>query len=349
MINQDFAPLLEQWYGRHQRKLPWRLTRDPYPIWLSEVILQQTRVAQGKPYYERLLAAFPTVQHLAQADLQQVLQLWQGLGYYSRARNMHATARQVSNDFAGVFPNTYNALLTLKGIGTYTAAAIASFAFGERVAVVDGNVYRVLARVFGIEDDITTLGAKKKFAHIAQELIAYAHDPATYNQAIMEFGAIQCTPVSPDCLLCPLQQQCVAFLSGRQAKLPVKTPKAKVRDRYFLYLVWRQNGKIAMEQRIGRDVWQHLYDFGPIEFDTPIQWPHLTLPQEVQNLMHHGTTHAPVTASQVLSHQRISATFVLVDLPKTAPAGTHRFYTKEEWENLPKPVLINRFIAENLV
>ncbi len=224
-VQDTFAPVLEAWYERHKRNLPWRHTRDPYAIWLSEVILQQTRVVQGLPYYERFLNAYPHVQAMADADERDILRLWQGLGYYSRARNMHQTARQIVSERAGKFPDTYQELLRLKGIGAYTAAAIASFAFGERVAVVDGNVYRVLARVFGISEDITTTGAKKTFATLAQTLIGAAQDPATYNQAIMEFGAIQCTPVAPDCLLCPVHAHCVAFQTGRQHLLPVKSKK----------------------------------------------------------------------------------------------------------------------------
>ena len=200
---ENFAPVLEIWYERHRRDLPWRYTRNPYYIWLSEVILQQTRVAQGMPYYERFVATYPTVADLARADERDLLRLWQGLGYYARARNLHQTARYIAAELDGQFPETYTNLLTLKGIGVYTAAAIASFAFGERVPVVDGNVYRVLARVFGIAEDITTTGAKKTFAALAHQLIEYATDPATYNQAIMEFGAIQCTPVAPDCLVQP--------------------------------------------------------------------------------------------------------------------------------------------------
>ena len=201
-VEVTFAPTLELWYERHKRSLPWRYTKNPYPIWLSEVILQQTRVNQGLPYYERFVAAYPTINDMAMADERDILRLWQGLGYYSRARNMHQTARYIATQLAGQFPDNYHSLLKLKGIGAYTAAAIASFAFGERVPVVDGNVYRVLARVFGVSEDITTTSAKKTFTVLAQQLIESATDPATYNQAIMEFGAIQCSPVAPDCLLC---------------------------------------------------------------------------------------------------------------------------------------------------
>ena len=214
MANQSLQPsflaaALLAWYPRHQRDLPWRHTRDPYAIWLSEVILQQTRVAQGLPYYETFLRAYPTVQHMAAAPEAEVLRYWQGLGYYSRARNMHRTARQVVEEYNGLFPGNYAGLLKLRGIGPYTAAAIASFAFDEAVAVLDGNVYRVLARIFGLHSDIAAPSSRKEFQAVADQHIP-ASTPADFNQAIMEFGAIQCTPAKPDCLFCPLQATCSA-------------------------------------------------------------------------------------------------------------------------------------------
>lgn len=365
---KNFAPALETWYDRHRRDLPWRNTRNPYYIWLSEVILQQTRVAQGMPYYERFVAAYPTVADLARAEERDLLRLWQGLGYYARARNLHQTAKYITDELGGQFPETYANLLTLKGIGVYTAAAIASFAFGERVPVVDGNVYRVLARVFGIAEDIMTTGAKKTFAALARQLIEHAADPATYNQAIMEFGAIQCTPVAPDCLLCPVQQQCNAYNTGRQAKLPVKAKKAPVRERYFRYVVFRQTSpqgqvRLAMQERTARDVWQSLYEFYLIEtesvpadgsvsdnfFLTPQD---LTLPTDVAELVVQGTPGGvPVSATQLLSHQRIMAIFFVVDLPNASlsalPPGLV-WYDADAVEALPKPVLITNFVEKLL-
>lgn len=346
-----FAPTLERWYEHHKRNLPWRHTRDPYRIWLSEVILQQTRVAQGKPYYERFVDAYPTIADMARADERELLRLWQGLGYYSRARNLHQTARHVTNELAGKFPDSFHDLLKMKGIGVYTAAAIASFAFGERVPVVDGNVYRVLARVFGIYSDITTTGAKKTFAELAMRLIQPAGDPATYNQAIMEFGAIQCTPVSPDCLLCPLQQQCAAYLTGSQHRLPVKAKKAAVRERFFNYLVFVNGSRIALRERTGRDVWQNLYDFYLLETDEPqTDLPDLSLPESVSNLVQQGClSGGPKAAVQLLSHQRIHAQFFLIDLPDSAagrlPTGLN-WYTAEQAGQLPKPVLITNYLEK---
>ena len=340
---------MEQWYERHKRNLPWRHTRDPYRIWLSEIILQQTRVAQGLPYYERFVDAYPTVADMARADERELLRLWQGLGYYSRARNLHQTARYVTHELGEKFPESFRDLLKMKGIGIYTAAAIASFAYGERVPVVDGNVYRVLARLFGIDEDITTTNAKKTFASLAARLIQSATDPATYNQAIMEFGAIQCTPVSPDCLLCPLQQQCVAYLTGRQHKLPVKAKKAPVRERFFNYVVFANGGRLALRERTDRDVWQHLYDFYLVETDEPqTTLRELFIPESVNGLVEQGQLkEEPAEVMQLLSHQRIRARFHVIDLPDKAigqlPPGLH-WYTAAEAGQLPKPVLITNYL-----
>jgi A/G-specific adenine glycosylase len=360
-FTEAFAHILERWYGHHRRDLPWRHTSDPYRIWLSEVILQQTRVAQGMPYYLRFVETYPTVLALANADERDLLRLWQGLGYYSRARNLHQTAKLIADGLGGQFPATYLELLTLKGIGTYTAAAVASFAFGERVPVVDGNVYRVLARVFGISDDITTTTAKKTFAALATRLIAHAPNPATYNQAIMEFGAIQCTPVSPDCLLCPLQPHCIAFQTGRQQQLPVKKRKAAVRERYFTYLVLRQGegraATFALRERTGRDIWQNLYEFYGLETDEPTpNWQQVYVPDELHNVVAAGTQTGPAIAGQqLLSHQRVRAFFYEIALPETGPVGTAvalpdglRWYSLADVEQLPKPVLIASFFQNRL-
>ncbi len=290
---------------------------------------------------------------MARADERDLLRLWQGLGYYSRARNLHQTARLIANELDGKFPRSYNSLLKLKGIGTYTAAAIASFAFGERVPVVDGNVYRVLARVFGIAEDITTTTAKKTFAALAVQLINYAIDPATYNQAIMEFGAIQCTPVSPDCMLCPFQQSCVAYQTGRQQSLPVKAKKAPVRERFFHYFVFQNNGRLALRERTSRDVWQNLYDFALLETDEPkTTFRELGLAGPLENWVLRGhQTAAPMVITQLLSHQRIRATFYAFDLPDSVagslPDGL-AWYLPDEVRALPKPLLIVNYLEGRL-
>lgn len=266
--NFEFGQVLARWYADNKRDLPWRHTKDPYLIWLSEVILQQTRVAQGLPYYEKFAAAYPSVADLAAASEQEVLRLWQGLGYYSRARNMHATARIVTTQYGGIFPDNYEALLKLKGIGPYTAAAIASFAFEEPVAVVDGNVYRVLARIYGITEDIASHKGKQAFARQAQHLLRQSMpnvSPSIYNQAIMEFGAIHCTPVAPSCDTCIFGQHCYARLHQKQQLLPVKEKKIQVRQRFFIYWLLEYEGHILVRERGAGDIWQGLYDFPMVE------------------------------------------------------------------------------------
>jgi A/G-specific adenine glycosylase len=350
----QFAPKLLHWYSRHRRDLPWRQTQDPYKIWLSEVILQQTRVVQGTPYYHKFVDAFPTVAALAAADEREVLRLWQGLGYYSRARNLHQTAQLVTERYGGQFPGTYAELLQLRGIGPYTAAAVASFAFGERVAVLDGNVFRVLARVFGIETDIASNAAKKEFGALANELIS-PDDPATYNHAIMDFGATQCVPVSPQCLFCPFAFDCEANATGRQSVLPVKIKKGTVRRRYFHYLALERSGYLALRERTGRDVWAGLYDFYLVEAEEFLPFDELAERDEFWGeVAPLGTlVEASEPVTHVLSHQRILAQFWRVQLPDgpspVLPAHL-RWYTPEEVDALPKPVLMtNYLIRQNLL
>ena len=352
IIPTDFSSKLIQWYHRHHRDLPWRRTTDPYKIWLSEIILQQTRVVQGLPYYLRFVEQYPTVFDLAHANEQEVLRLWQGLGYYSRARNMHRTARQVVEEYGGHFPATYAALLSLKGVGQYTAAAIASFAFGEAVPAVDGNVYRVLARIFGIKTDILSSSAKKEFTEVARQLIPN-DDPATFNQAMIEFGAIQCQPVAPDCLLCPFNDICYAFQHGAQAQLPVKSKKAKVRDRYLNYLVLVKNGRLAMRQRIAKDVWQGLYDFYLIESAHSVSEVDELAGSEPAMIewLENATLELPQkTYVHLLSHQKLHIRFWCIKLDEVDRVDelpdNFLFYELSEVEDLPKPILIDTFIKE---
>ena len=349
MDSQSFASKLINWYNHHQRDLPWRRTNDPYFIWLSEVILQQTRVAQGLPYYLNFTEKYPTISDLAAADPQELLRLWQGLGYYSRARNLHATAQYIVSHLGGKFPDCYADLVKLKGIGPYTAAAIASFAFGERVAVVDGNVYRVLARIFGIDQDITSTEGKKTFQALASELISETA-PSAYNQAIMEFGALQCAPISPDCLLCPFQGECVANATGRQQKLPVKAKKAKSRTRFFNYFVLEQDQNLALKERTHKDIWQGLYDFYLLE--TVVAAEHLDqieLDPSLQIVLENAVSISKSdTFVHILTHQRIEAVFwrVVVETKKeiSLPDGMV-FYPLAQIEQLPKPILINNYLT----
>lgn len=258
------------WYLQNKRDLPWRHTVDPYPIWLSEIMLQQTRVAQGMPYFFAFTTAFPTVFDLANASEEQVLKLWQGLGYYSRARNLHKTAQIVAFERNGIFPDNYKELLQLKGIGEYTAAAIASFSYNEAVPVVDGNVFRVLARYFDIETDIANASAKKEFAALAYELMP-KDNPAIFNQAMMEFGAIQCIPKNPDCSICVLNSGCLALKLNKVNQLPVKSKKAKAKNRFFNYVVFSDaNENAVIQKRSDKGIWHNLYEFPLIESENEI-------------------------------------------------------------------------------
>lgn len=266
----EFSKSLIQWYLQNKRDLPWRKTIAPYQIWLSEIMLQQTRVAQGTPYFLKFIGAFPTVHDMAAAPEEQVLKLWQGLGYYSRARNLHATAKQVAFEMEGEFPDSYQGLLKLKGVGDYTAAAIASIAYGEPVPVVDGNVYRVLARYFGIETDISSSGAKKQFTEVAATLLPKGR-ASEFNQAMMEFGALQCVPKNPDCSICIFNTECAAFLTGRVNQLPVKLKKTKVTNRFFNYLIIKDAvGNTVVNKRTAKGIWHNLYEFPLIETEEEV-------------------------------------------------------------------------------
>jgi A/G-specific adenine glycosylase len=350
-----FAQRLLDWYPRHRRDLPWRNTRDPYAIWLSEVILQQTRVKQGLPYYLDFITSYPTVQELAAAPQDEVLRHWQGLGYYSRARNMHHTAQQVTGEYNGQFPGSYAELLKLRGVGQYTAAAIASFAYDEKVAVLDGNVFRVLARVFGVTQDIAAPASRKIFQQLADTLIP-ADQPAEFNQAIMEFGAIQCTPAKPDCLFCPLQTECYAFQHGMVQELPIKSKAKAARTRYFHYLVLRHNDTVYMKKRGPKDIWEGLYDFALQETDS-VELPAASIVDAVATLGGRLATdraEEPITAMRhILSHQKVEARFHPIWLSEpldsdTAGAAGLVAYGATDIERLPKPVIITNFISNSV-
>ena len=295
---KQFTESILQWYAEQGRDLPWRNTRDPYAIWLSEVILQQTRIEQGRAYWERFMERFPKVEDLAAASEDEVLRLWQGLGYYSRARNLHAAAQQIVTQ--GVFPNTFERIKALKGVGDYTAAAIASFAFDESRAVLDGNVFRVLARHEGIDIPIDTTQGKHLFAALAQEMLPEGR-AADYNQGIMDFGALMCTPHAPHCSDCPLQETCVAFREKRVQELPVKSKRLVQRERHFTYLYLRWQGNVALHRRTSGDIWQGLWEPLLIE-NAPLpnikgRW---TL---VQQQMKHVLTHQIIYADMYLVEQ----------------------------------------------
>jgi len=266
---------LTGWYKDNKRDLPWRDISDPYRIWISEIILQQTRVNQGLSYYRRFIERFPDVSTLAEANEDDVLKYWQGLGYYTRARNLHKAAQQIMSDFNGIFPSAHSDILQLSGIGDYTAAAICSFAYNEPYAVVDGNVYRVLSRLFSIQTPIDSSAGKKKFSLLAQNLLSKSQ-PGLHNQALMEFGALQCVPGNPDCKNCPLQSVCMAFEMNLITLLPVKSPKKKSTNRYFNYLYIQFQGNTYLQKRIAEDVWKNLYEFPLIESDHLLSTSELT-------------------------------------------------------------------------
>lgn len=323
----DFARTLLTWFREKGRDLPWRHTHDPYAVWLSEVILQQTQVKQGWDYWERFMRRWPKVEDLAAATEDEVLREWQGLGYYSRARNLHFAARQIVA--LGHFPDTLEEIKSLKGVGDYTAAAIGSIAFGLPAAVVDGNVYRVLARHFGIDTPINTTEGKKLFTVLAQELLPSSS--SAYNQAIMDFGAIQCTPQSPDCTICPLMESCEAFRSGTVSRLPVKLKTLKVRERHLVYIYVRCRGYVAIHRRGVGDIWQGLWE--PWLVDAPVDVPCGAVLQR-QNVKH------------VLTHRILFADFYLWEVNTRPALPDDYIWIKEmELDDYAKPRLIEILIA----
>lgn len=341
-----FSNLLIKWYLQNKRDLPWRSTTNPYHIWLSEIMLQQTRVAQGTPYFLAFTAAFPTVFDLAAASEEQVLKLWQGLGYYSRARNLHKTAQFVSEELSGVFPPTYNELLKLKGVGEYTAAAIASFSYGEAVPVVDGNVFRVLSRYFDVETDIALASAKKEFVALAFELMP-KDNPATFNQAIMEFGALQCVPKSPNCSICIFNESCAALQKKKVDQLPVKSKKVKVRNRYFNYLVVAdENENTVIQKRIAKGIWHNLYEFPLIETEKEEEFDHVA--EQIQKDFYTDDEVVSILACNEksivhkLSHQHLHIKFWKVNVKGIIANGID----SETLKSFPFPIVIHNFIEK---
>jgi A/G-specific adenine glycosylase len=348
----DFNKLLINWYNKHKRDLPWREGRDPYRIWLSEVLLQQTRVAQGLPYYYRFLEAFPDIKALAKASEKEVLRLWQGLGYYSRARNLHFTAKSIVSDHNAEMPGSYEQLLKLKGVGKYTAAAIASFAYDEKVAVVDGNVYRVLSRVFGLKEDISSPGGQKAFQLLANELLPEKNS-STYNQAIMEFGALHCTPQKPQCEDCKLSYLCFAYAKKEQSILPVKLKKTAKTNRYFHYLVIRSKNKYLMKERGGKDIWQGLYEFPMVE-ESALMEVGTLLKKQYGNALAKKViikSESP-EYKHILSHRNLHVKFWVLESDEIAEKLVNnedfRFFSIKAIHDLPKPVLINKFLEESV-
>ncbi|MCE7922387.1 MAG: A/G-specific adenine glycosylase [Haliscomenobacteraceae bacterium CHB4] len=354
---QFFQEHLFSWFARHQRPLPWKGEDDPYKIWLSEIILQQTRVEQGLPYYQKFVAKYPDIKALAAAPEDEVLKLWEGLGYYSRARNLRATAKFIAGERNGKFPDTYETIRALKGVGDYTAAAIASFAFNLPHAVLDGNVFRVLARYFGIETPTDTPAAKKEFASLAQELLDPAR-PGEFNQALMDFGATHCTPSQPKCPACPMQPHCVAFRQKKVALLPVKSKTLEKKDRYFVYLVAYFQGSTFVRKRTGKDIWQNLWEFPLLEL------PEFPADNRDLELLMRKEFHPSQAVSEIryskpyrqtLTHRLVTAVFCEIFFPDDTPAevferqpfaGCQRVTRAELKKNIAVPRIIDRFLQE---
>ena len=343
----DFSTEIGAWYATNKRELPWRQTGDPYKIWLSEIILQQTRVVQGLPYYMRFVGNFPALSDLALASEDEVLKLWQGLGYYSRARNLHAAAKFIDKELNGVFPSEYETILKLKGVGDYTAAAIASIAFHRPCAVVDGNVFRVLARYFGISEPFDTATGKKLFRDLANELVP-ADNPGTHNQAMMDFGALQCVPVNPDCLVCPLHTSCLAYNNKMVDRLPVKSKKIKVRSRYFNYFVIFTNNSVFLRKREGDDIWKNLFEF-PLAETKNRASAKKVIEEDACSLLANfsGTELDQITEwkTHLLSHQKIVYRFFVlrVEEEKKITSGLIKVGKKDIF-NFAVPKLLEKFI-----
>lgn len=341
-----FSNRLISWYLENKRDMPWRNTTNPYKIWLSEIILQQTRVAQGLPYYIAFVETFPTVFDLANASEEQVLKLWQGLGYYSRARNLHKTAQFVAFDLGGNFPTSYNVLLKLKGIGTYTAAAIASFSSNEAVPVVDGNVFRVLARYFDIGTDISSISAKKEFFEMALEIMD-KEKPLLFNQAIMEFGALQCMPKIPNCSVCIFNESCAALQKNKVNRLPVKLKKTKVTERFFNYLVFEDEiGNSIIQQRTKKGIWHNLYEFPLIESFIELSEKEITDEILRENFFSNKIIsikgYDEKSILHILSHQQLKIRFWNIQVKgKLLNANSKDFIKKK-----PFPVVIFNFIEK---
>lgn len=338
-----FSPLITDWYRLNYRTLPWRETKNAYFLWLSEVILQQTRVNQGMNYYLKFIKNYPSVVDLASASEQEVLNDWQGLGYYSRARNLHQAAKMIVEQHNGIFPDSYEEIKKLKGIGDYTAAAIASFAFDLPHAVVDGNVYRVLSRIFDIDTPIDSTQGKKDFQVLAESLLS-RENPGLHNQAIMEFGALQCVPKNPDCSSCPFQESCLARRNNTIDQRPIKQGKTKIRKRYFQYIHFDFDQKTILEQRTAKDIWEQLFQFPLIEFEheMPLEQMKEIIEKEFQ--LTNPIPSAPI--KHILSHQHLYATVWKVNHP---PIVNHKQWFEIETKQLsdyPIPRLLDRYLQE---
>jgi A/G-specific adenine glycosylase len=346
----DFLQHIYRWYNQNKRSLPWRETSDPYKIWISEIILQQTRVEQGWAYYQRFTEKFPSIDDLASASEDQVLKLWQGLGYYSRARNLHESAKIIKTKHHGLFPQTYTEILSLKGIGPYTAAAVASIAFNLPHPVLDGNVYRFLSRYFGISLPVNSATGKKRFQKIASDIMP-PHNPGYHNEALMEFGALQCTPRSPACTDCPVSSSCYAFGRNKVLQLPVKEKKSGRRMRYFYYYLVERGDFIWLEKRTGNDIWKNLYQFPAVEtlYELSLEEAALLNPSFLN-----GTGYSVKSISEarkhVLSHQILFARLVHLNVNIAfKPTGQYLEVHKNDFHNYPVPRLVEQLAKKSKI
>jgi len=348
---QIYSQNMQKWFAENHRELPWRETKDPYKIWISEIILQQTRVNQGYDYYLRFIERFPDVKTLAAADETEVLRFWQGLGYYSRALNLHFSANQIITDFGGKFPTTCKDVLKLKGVGVYTAAAICSFAYNQPLAVVDGNVYRLLSRLFNEPAPIDTTEGQKMFANLAAEILD-KRSPSAHNQSIMEFGALQCVPISPDCNNCVLQVYCQAFANKTVSDLPMKAKKTKVSERFMNYLVINEKENIFIKKRTEKDIWRGLYDFPLIEGEKLFSKDEFIENKQVELLLKDAgkifINNFSTTYKHILTHRKIFAQFIEIEISESSKILENQFVKIKcsEISNFPLPRLIDKYLAD---
>ena len=340
MIDENFSLVLIKWYNLNKRNLPWRNTNDPYKIWISEIILQQTRVEQGLPYYNKFILNFPNIIKLSQAKEDKVLKLWQGLGYYSRARNLHFTSKYITEKLNGEFPKNYDGLIKLKGVGKYTASAISSFAYNEKKAVLDGNVFRVLSRYFGVFDPIDSTLGLKLFEEISFKNLPIKNI-ATYNQSIMEFGALQCKPASPNCELCPLNFNCWAFLNNKISSLPVKNKKIIKKERFFNFIVLANEKFVFIEKRIKNDIWKNLYQF-PLFEDSDLNF------KPAKDLVKNGVLLKKTKINHILTHQRLNVIFWHYNVNKLEKNKKYKTIEIKKIDQYPVPKIVENYIAENL-
>ena len=347
-----FSNSLLRWNdAENKRQMPWKGETNPYRIWISEIILQQTRVQQGLQYYNRFITIFPDIKSLANADEKEVYKLWEGLGYYSRCKNLIATAKFIHKDLKGKFPQEYDRILALKGIGSYTASAICSFAFNQPYAVLDGNVYRVLSRFFGKAIPVNTTEGKKYYGELAQRLLD-KKKPGKYNQALMDFGAVVCKPAAPLCLRCPLQKNCMAFSENKVSKLPVNTKKIMMKNRFFNYLLVYYKNKFYVHKRTGKDIWENLYEFILFESNEWLDEEAMAVNEEIRKIFNFADfriKNISPKKTQKLTHQIIKGRFIHIEIQQPLISREYFLVNPKQLKSLPFPKFITSYLTDNNV